>query len=78
MLRVDPGMIGRLTELETDLVSRRSHAVDHGWLGETDGIDLTLRFLRSKREEALRLSQMQPVALALPFPVRRQPAPTND
>lgn len=78
MLRVDPGMIGRLTELETDLVSRRSHAVDNGWLGETDGIDLTLRFLRSKREEALRLSQMQPVALALPFPVRHQPAPTND
>lgn len=78
MLRVDPAMIDRLNELETDLISRRAHAVDNGWLGETEGIDLTLRFLRGKRDEAQRLSRVQPVALALPFPVRRQPAPTNE
>lgn len=56
MLRVDPKMIVRLTEIETDLESRRERAQSEDWIGEVEGIDLTLSFLRSKRADADRLS----------------------
>ncbi|MFM1731217.1 hypothetical protein ABI214_00330 [Prescottella soli] len=49
-------MITRLTDIETDLLQRRDRAHDEGWLGEIEGIDLTLAFLRSKRDETSRLS----------------------
>ncbi|GAA0999580.1 hypothetical protein GCM10009551_069580 [Nocardiopsis tropica] len=48
MLHVDPQMISRLTEIEADLQYRRQHAHDRGWLGEIEGIDLTLTYLRDK------------------------------
>jgi hypothetical protein len=66
MLRIDPAMIGRLTEIETDLISRRVNAVERGWLGETEGIEMTLRFLRDKRNDATRLSQQPRVILGIP------------
>ena len=37
-----------------------------GWLGEIEGIDLTLSFLRDKRAEALRVQQREPIHLGLP------------
>jgi len=52
MLSVNPKMLPRLDELETDLITRRERAVDEGWHGEIEGIDLTLTFLRSKRVQA--------------------------
>ncbi len=68
MLHVDPKMITRLTEIETDLASRRERARSEGWIGEIEGIDLTLTFLRRKRFDAERLSK-QTTALGLPdFP----------
>jgi hypothetical protein len=42
MLRVDPMMLGRLEEIETGLLARRANAEAEGWLGELEGIDLTL------------------------------------
>jgi hypothetical protein len=47
-------MLPRLDELEADLVQRRTQAVDKGWKGEIEGIDLTLTFLRSKRTQTRR------------------------
>lgn len=68
MLHVEPKMITRLTEIETDLASRRERARSEGWIGEIEGIDLTLTFLRRKRFDAERLSK-QTTALGLPdFP----------
>jgi hypothetical protein len=63
MLHIDPKMIGRLDEIETDLHSRRARAQDEGWLGELEGIDLTLTFLDGKRADAKRLSQLPPTRL---------------
>jgi hypothetical protein len=40
MLRVDPQMLDRLGEIETDLHARRQRAEKEGWLGEIEGIDL--------------------------------------
>jgi len=54
MLHVNPKMLGRLDELETDLVARRQRDELEGWTGEAEGIDLTLTFLRSKRDDAQR------------------------
>ncbi|WP_420878988.1 hypothetical protein [Rhodococcus sp. (in: high G+C Gram-positive bacteria)] len=65
MLRIDPKMISRLTDIETDLEQRRQRAHAEGWLGEIEGIDLTLSFLRSKRDEASRLS-VRTDALGIP------------
>lgn len=54
MLHVDPKMLARLDELEGDLLARRDRAQAEGWLGELEGLDLTLSFLRQKREQAQR------------------------
>ena len=55
MLRVNPKMLPRLDELETDLLDRRSRVEQEGWLGEIDGLDLTLNLLRQKRDETRRM-----------------------
>lgn len=52
MLNVNPKMLDRLNEIETALLARRQHAVAERWIGEIEGIDLTLTFLRAKRDEA--------------------------
>lgn len=66
MLQIDPKMIDRLSEIETDLHGRRKRAKDEGWLGELEGIDLTLGFLDAKRQEARRLSLRPVIDLGMP------------
>jgi hypothetical protein len=68
MLHVNPKMLPRLYELEQDLLDRRQHAEAEGWIGEIEGIDLTLTFLRGKRDEASRRSRQPIVDLGLPRP----------
>ncbi|MEU7863372.1 recombinase [Nonomuraea sp. NPDC049141] len=58
-------MLPRLDELEADLIVRRSRALHEGWLGEIEGIDLTLTFLQQKREQAQR-HRRTTVMLGLP------------
>jgi hypothetical protein len=67
VLRVDPKMLPRLEELEADLLARRARAEAEGWLGELEGIELTLTFLRDKRHQAQRLTRSGPVHLGLPI-----------
>jgi hypothetical protein len=55
----------RLDELEADLTARRSRAEHEGWLGEIGGIDLTLTFVRQKREQVQR-HRRTTVVLGLP------------
>lgn len=64
MLRIDPKMLARLDDLENDLVDRRARAETEGWLGEIEGIDLTLTYLQDKREQAVRLTRKQPISLS--------------
>jgi integrase len=66
MLAINPKMLPRLDEIETDLVARRGRAEQEGWLGEVDGLDLTLTFLRQKREDTRRLARIAPVGLGMP------------
>jgi site-specific recombinase XerD len=58
MLRVDPKMLPRLEEIEEDLHQRRARAETEGWLGEIEGIDLTLAFVGEKQQQARRLKKL--------------------
>jgi hypothetical protein len=66
MLHVDPTMIERLDEIKTDLIARRELAQTRGWLGELEGIDLTLQFLIEKRSQATRANQRGLTSLGIP------------
>lgn len=70
MLQVSPKMIDRLDELEHDLLARRQRAEDENWRGEIEGLDLTLNFLRTKREEAHRLARRPLIQLGIPQPAQ--------
>jgi hypothetical protein len=59
-------MLPRLDEIEDDLLARRVRAEHEAWLREVEGIDLTLTFLRQKREETKRLTRIAPVDLGIP------------
>lgn len=67
MLHVNPKMLDRFAELEDDLRARRARAEAEGWLGEIEGIDLTLHFLAGEREQANRMQQItRTVGLGVP------------
>ncbi|MFI1401077.1 hypothetical protein [Streptomyces sp. NPDC020681] len=66
-LQVNPKMLTRLAELEQDLLQRRQRAESEGRLGEIDGINITLTFLRTKQADAARMAR-RPVDLGLPRP----------
>jgi hypothetical protein len=66
MLAINPKMLPRLDEIEDDLLARRVRAERENWLGEVEGIDLTITFLRQKREETKRLARIAPVELGMP------------
>jgi hypothetical protein len=74
MLSLNPKMLGRLDELEGDLLARRQRALGEGWRGEVEGIDLTLTFLRSKRDQARRAAARGTVSLGMPALPRRRPS----
>ena len=66
MININPKMLPRLNEIEDDLQARRSRATHEGWLGEIEGIDLTLTFLRQKRDQTRRLARIAPTDLGMP------------
>ncbi|MFF0067182.1 recombinase [Streptomyces sp. NPDC005279] len=66
MLQVSPKMLPRLAEIEKDLLLRRKRAEEEQWLGEIEGIDLTLTFVRAKQADAARLTRRTPVGLGIP------------
>jgi hypothetical protein len=77
MFNINPKMLPRLDEIEADLLARHARAEHEAWLGEVEGIDLTLTFLRDKREETQRLARITPVNFGIPSvrsapPARRE------
>ena len=64
---LSPKMLPRLDEIEADLLARRALAEREAWLGEVEGIDLTLTYLRQKRQETKRLTRItRQVDLGIP------------
>lgn len=68
-------MLSRLDELEADLIARKNQAEQQGWLGELEGLDLTLSFLNQKRERTQRLRRLDAVHLGMPSPSPTHPTP---
>jgi len=66
VLHVSPKMLARLEEMEEDLLARRDRAEAEHWLGEVEGINITLNFLRAKREDTRRRTQRPAVDLGIP------------
>lgn len=66
MLAINPKMLPRLDEIEEDLLARRARTARENWLGEVEGIDLTLTYLRHRREETRHLARVAPVQLGMP------------
>ncbi|MGS2807785.1 MULTISPECIES: tyrosine-type recombinase/integrase [Nocardia] len=77
VLHINPQMLARLDELETDLLARRARAETENWAGEVEGIDMTLTFLRAKRDDTQRRLRRPTVALGLPTPARSREQPGN-
>lgn len=48
------------------MILRRKRAEEEQWLGEIEGIDMTLTFVRTKQADTARLAQRSPVALGIP------------
>ena len=69
MLDVHPGMLPRLAELETDLRQRRTQGSAENWLGELEGLDLTLQLLNEKRRHTQSLTRLPSVNLGVPTPL---------
>lgn len=70
VLQVDPRMLGRLDEIEADLIERRKRAETEGWHGEIEGLDLTLSFLRGKRAHTQRFTRKAHLGLPALRPQR--------
>ena len=66
LLQINPKMLPRLDELEADLLTRKARAESEGWLGEIEGLDLTISFLRDKRDQTRRLSRPSATHLGMP------------
>ena len=64
MLSINPKMLPRLDELEEGLLARRQRAINEGWRGEVEGLELDV--LRSKRDQARRTAVMGTVSLGMP------------
>jgi hypothetical protein len=57
MLQVNPKMLPRLNDWKRIWRPAGKQAETEGWLGEIEGIDLTLQFLREQRKQALKSEQ---------------------
>ena len=70
-LHVNPKMLARPDELESDLLDRRDRAEAENRVGEIGGIDMTLTFLRAKRDDTQRKLRQPVIGLGIPGSRRR-------
>ncbi|MFE7571445.1 recombinase [Streptomyces sp. NPDC057539] len=77
MLSINSKVVARLDELEEDLTARRKRAIEEDWRGEVEGLDLTLTFLRGKREQARRFERTGPVTPDIPVVPHQKPQLTE-
>jgi hypothetical protein len=56
VLRYDSPFQSIQTSTPPDLIARRSRAHQESWLGEIEGLDLTLSHLRGKRDQTRRMA----------------------
>ncbi|MFB8037499.1 recombinase [Streptomyces sp. NPDC056004] len=78
MLHINSKMLSCPGELEVDLLARLRRAQEENQLGEVEGINLTLTFLRAKREETRRRARRPAVGLGIPWARSARNHPRKD
>ena len=77
MLWPDPAQRPRIAEIRDNLIARISEAEREGWLGEVEGLKISLAGADDKLAQIDRRSRRQPVDLGIPSipdsPQPRQP-----
>ena len=63
MLRPDPAQRGRLAEIRDNLLDRIAEAERQGWLGEVEGLQISLTGVRDKLSQ---ITTTRPVNLGIP------------
>jgi hypothetical protein len=71
MLQPDPAQAIRLAEIVTNLHERIREATERGWLGEVEGLQVSLAGARQKLQQMRKIRLQGPVPLQSPSP-RRQ------
>ncbi|MER5747152.1 hypothetical protein ABT097_28270 [Streptomyces sp. NPDC002225] len=69
MLRIDPSQRSRLIEIIRSLSDRIDEAKDHGWLGEAEGLRVSLDAARNKLaalDRAVKRSDTRVADLGIP------------
>jgi hypothetical protein len=78
MLWPDPAQRPRIAEIRDNLIARISEAEHQGWLGEAEGLKISLAGANDKLAQIDRHASRQPVELgipAIPAPAARDPVP---
>ncbi len=74
MLWPEPAQRPRITEIRGNLIARISEAEREGWLGEVEGLKISLAGANDKLAQIDRRARNQPVDLGVPeVPASRQP-----
>lgn len=68
LLRPDPAKRGRLAEIRDNLIDRIAEAEREGWLGEIEGLRVSLAGAESKIGQIDSATSGGPVLLGLPTP----------
>ncbi len=68
MLWPDPAQRDRLAEIRDNLIARIAEAEREGWLGEAEGLKISLAGAEDKLAQIGRRSRGGPVDLGLPAP----------
>jgi hypothetical protein len=70
----DPAQRSRIAEIRDNLIARIDEAAREGWLGEVEGLKVSLAAADDKLGQIDRRSRNQPIELGIPgVPAPRQP-----
>jgi hypothetical protein len=70
MLQPGPAQAMRLAEIITNLHERVREATERGWLGEVEGLQVSLAGARQKLQQMRKIRLQAPVSLQPPSPRR--------
>src|SRR5674476_1010489 len=70
LLRPDPAQRHRLLDIRDNLIARIDEARNEGWLGEVEGLQISLNGARSKLLQLDQLTTRSPIGLGIPTQAR--------
>jgi hypothetical protein len=68
LLRPDLAQRGRLIEIRDNLIARIAEARNHGWLGEADGLQISLAGARQKLDQLDQITAARSTSVRLGMP----------